>query len=68
MKQNKKRSLNELRQTKDTHYIVPKVEKSSIAEEVLVSFFERNETSITINNLKKFLCFLDENNYKIYRG
>ena len=68
MKQIKKRSLNELRQTKDTHYIVPNEEKSSIAEEALVSFFERNETSINLNNLKNFLGFLDENNYKIYRG
>jgi hypothetical protein len=65
MKEIKKRSLNELRQTKDTHYVVPALKKSSVAEEAFIRFFERNETSIDLKNLKTFLEFLDSNNYKI---
>ena len=35
----KKRSLNEIRQTKDCFYEVPNLNKKSIAEEILGAYF-----------------------------
>jgi phage pi2 protein 07 len=67
MKELKTRSLNELRQTKDAHYVVPKVNKKNRAEEALQAFIQKNDHNVIGLQLKEFIEFLDAHNYKIYK-
>ena len=67
MKEIKTRSLNELRQTKDAHYVVPKVGKKNRAEEALKAFIQKSDDTVIGLQLKEFIDFLDAHNYKIYK-
>ena len=63
----KKRTLNEIRQTKDSYYVVPVSPKKNMAEEVITSYLKHAESegNISIENYREFLEFLDLNRYKI---
>lgn len=63
----KKRTLNEIRQTKDSYYVVPDSPKKNMAEEVITSYLKHAlyEDNISIENYREFLEFLDLNRYKI---
>ena len=39
----KKRSLNEIRQTKDSHYVVPQAIKKCLSEKVLDDYFNNED-------------------------
>ena len=47
----KKRSLNEIRQTKDSHYVVPQAVKKCLSEKVLDDYFndDSSESTITLS-------------------
>mgnify|MGYP001068875315 CR=1 FL=1 len=63
----KKRSLNEIRQTKDSHYIVPQSIKKCISEKVLDEYFnnDSDQSVITKENYTDFIDFLSLYRYKI---
>jgi len=63
----KKRSLNEIRQTKDCFYEVPNLNKKGIAEEVLGAYFSHPSApkQISKENINDFIKFLKINRYKI---
>ena len=61
----KKRSLNELRQTKDTYYVVPKIKRTTVAEQAFKEYFQNGGNEIHPNNISNFLTFLKENKFKI---
>jgi hypothetical protein len=67
MTSNKKRTLNELRQTKDSYYVVPDSQKKDMAEEVITTYLSHSKSAsnISIENYKEFLIFLDLNRCKI---
>ena len=67
MKAPKKRSLNEIRQTKDVHYIVPKFPKENIDEQALDAFSNSTEETIKREYYMDFFSFLKKNGYKIIR-
>ena len=67
MKTIKTRSLNELRQTKDAHYIVPKVEKNNTSSSVLNSFLKNLDDKKVERNIEKFMTFLNKEGYKIIK-
>jgi len=67
MKAPKKRSLNEIRQTKDVHYIVPKYPKENIEKQVLDAFSNSREETIKREFYIDFFSFLKKNGYKIIR-
>jgi len=65
----KKRTLNELRQTKDSHYAVPRYEKenlnSTVAQEYIKKMKEDDRMSqISIAN---FVQYLTKNNLRIVK-
>lgn len=64
----KKRSLNEIRQTKDVHYVVPKTNKIGIGEQALITYFKLNPNPISEENISSFLNYLNANNYKIVKA
>ena len=64
----KKRSLNEIRQTKDVHYVVPKANKIGIGEQALLTYFKLNSKPITKENMSSFLSYLNDNKYKIIKA
>jgi hypothetical protein len=68
MKAPKKRSLNEIRQTKDVHYIVPKVNRISTGEKALTAYFNIDPNPISKKNMSSFIRFLSSNNYKIIKA
>ena len=63
----KKRSLNEIRQTKDSHYVVPQAVKKCLSEKVLDDYFnyESSTSAITKDNYSDFIKFLSLYRYKI---
>lgn len=67
--QAKKRSLNEIRQTKDSFYVVPKTKKKNMTEKVVKDYFGESNDSIAITkeNLNDFISFLNINRYQITR-
>tara|TARA_B100000524_G_scaffold118486_1_gene58110 strand:- start:1374 stop:1586 length:213 start_codon:yes stop_codon:yes gene_type:complete len=67
MTSTKKRTLNEIRQTKDSYYVVPDSQKKNMAEEVITSYLKHAESegNISIENYREFLAFLNLNRYKI---
>ena len=67
MNTQKKRSLNEIRQTKDSHYIVPQSIKKCISEKVLDEYFNNDsgQSVITKENYTDFIDFLSLYRYKI---
>jgi len=64
----KKRSLNEIRQTKDAHYVVPKVNRISTGEKALTAYFKIDPNPISKENMSSFIKFLSSNNYKIIKA
>ena len=63
----KTRSLNELRQTKDVHYVVPKVEKTNNYSSIFSSFLNKKDDEKLANNIEQFVAFLNSEGYKIIK-
>ena len=61
----KKRSLNEIRQTKDTYYVAPNWNTNNTTNQVFESYFSSLNNEINSKNYQKFLSFLQERGYKI---
>lgn len=62
----KKRSLNEIRQTKDTHYVAPISNNKKASDQLFESYFSSfNITEINASNYLQFLSFLNERGYQI---
>ncbi|MEJ6589016.1 MAG: hypothetical protein QNL43_04365 [Crocinitomicaceae bacterium] len=63
----KKRSLNEIRQTKDSYYVVPSTVTKSLTEQVIGDFFKRDsgQSTITIENYSELTDFLRTNRFII---
>jgi hypothetical protein len=68
MKTIKPRSLNELRQTKDTHYVVPRIEKTNNFSSILSSFLNKKDDEKLANNIEQFVTFLNNEGYKIIKS
>ena len=62
-----KRSLNEIRQTKDSYYVVPSTVKKSLTEKVIGDFFKRDngQSTITKENYSELTDFLRTNRFII---
>ena len=59
-------NLNELRQTKDSYYVVPKLNKTNSLKQVLTDFNSNgNQTESDINQIKQFLSFIKEKGYEL---
>ena len=63
----KTRSLNELRQTKDAHYVVPKLEKTNNSSSILTSFLNKKSDDKLANNVEQFIAFLNSEGYEIIK-
>ena len=64
----KKRSLNEIRQTKDTHYEVPISNNKKASDQLFEIYFSSfNNTEINVSNYLQFLSFLNERGYQIIK-
>ncbi len=63
----KRRTLNELRQTKDSHYVVPNYRKKDSNKAVFEKYIQymREEHRLSQVSLKNFLLYLDRNNFQI---
>jgi hypothetical protein len=61
----KKRSLNEIRQTKDAYYIAPDWNINNTTNQVVKSYFSSSNNEINSKNYHKFLSFLEERGYQI---
>ena len=61
----KKRSLNEIRQTKDTNYVAPNWTTNNTTNQVVESYFSSLNNEINSKNYQKFLSFLQERGYQI---
>ena len=63
----KKRSLNEIRQTKDSYYVVPSTVTKSLTEQVIGDFFKKDsgQSTITIENYSELTDFLRTNRFII---
>lgn len=68
MKTIKPRSLNELRQTKDAHYVVPRIEKTNNFSSILSSFLNKKDDEKLANNIEQFVAFLNTEGYKIIKS
>tara|TARA_B100000886_G_C20312492_1_gene444485 strand:- start:434 stop:646 length:213 start_codon:yes stop_codon:yes gene_type:complete len=60
----KKRSLNELRQTKDSFYVVPKVKKDLSLKSLLENYFSSNNEPIRADNIENFINHVSSSGYK----
>ena len=64
----KKRSLNEIRQTKDAHYVAPISNNKKASDQLFEIYFSSfNNTEINVSNYLQFLSFLNESGYKIIK-
>ena len=62
----KKRSLNEIRQTKDAHYVPPVSNNTKASDQLFESYFNFfKNTEINASNYHQFLSFLNERGYQI---
>ena len=62
----KKRSLNEIRQTKDAHYVAPISNNKKASDQLFESYFSSfNNTEINASNYVQFLSFLNKRGYQI---
>ena len=62
----KKRSLNEIRQTKDAHYVHPVSNNTKASDQLFESYFNFfKNTEINASNYYQFLSFLNERGYQI---
>ena len=60
----KKRSLNELRQTKDSYYIVPKTNNNTNLKKLFEDYFQNNNKNLNADNIDSFINHLYSNGYK----
>ena len=60
----KKRSLNELRQTKDSHYIVPRTNNNTSLKKLFEDYFQNNNENLNADNIDSFINHLYSNGYK----
>ncbi len=60
----KKRSLNELRQTKDSFYVVPKVKKDLSLKSLLEDYFSSSNEPICADNMENFIDHVYSSGYK----
>ena len=60
----KKRSLNELRQTKDSYYVVPKAKSNTSLKNLLEEYFASKNESLNAENIDNFIDHLYSNGYK----
>ena len=60
----KKRSLNELRQTKDSFYVVPKVKKDLSLKSLLEDYFSNSNEPIRADNMEDFINHVYASGYK----
>ncbi len=65
----KKRSLNEIRQTKDSYYVVPKSVKKCLTEKVLEDYFNGNfgKSEVSQEMYANFINYLRLHRYKIIK-
>lgn len=64
----KKRSLNEIRQTKDAHYVAPVSKNKKASDQLFESYFSSlNNTEINASNYVQFLSFLKKRGYQIIK-
>ena len=64
----KKRSLNEIRQTKDAHYVAPISNNKKASDQLFESYFSSfNNREINTNNYHQFLSFLNKRGYQIIK-
>ena len=61
----KKRTLNEIRQTKDSYYVVPKLKKQDNSQKLFSEFFSSNNINST--NYLEFISFINEKGYQIVK-
>ena len=62
----KKRTLNEMRQTKDTFYIVPELKKEDNTLHLFKEFFN-NKNNISAANYLEFVSFIKEKGFQIIK-
>ena len=60
----KKRSLNELRQTKDYHYIVQRTYNNTNLKKLFEDYFQNNNENLNADNIDSFINHLYSNGYK----
>ncbi|MFL2585170.1 MAG: hypothetical protein ACJ0QO_00735 [Parvicellaceae bacterium] len=59
-------NLNELRQTKDSYYVVPKFNKTKSLNQIITDFNSNgNQTKFDINQVRQFLSFIKEKGYEL---
>ena len=64
----KKRSLNEIRQTKDNHYEAPISNNKNASDQLFEIYFSSfNNTEINASNYVQFLSFLNKRGYQIIK-
>jgi len=62
----KKRTLNEIRQTKDNFYVVPELKKIDNSQQLFKDFFIETN-NINSNNYLEFVSFIRERGYQIVK-
>lgn len=62
----KKRTLNEIRQTKDNFYVVPELKKIDDSQQLFKDFFIETN-NINSNNYLEFVSFIRERGYQIVK-
>ena len=65
MKFPKKRTLNELRQTKDSYYKVPHSEKEMTLEKIIKDYLIFTKDSINLKNIDFFIKHIDSIGYRL---
>ena len=65
MKAPKKRTLNELRQTKDSYYEVPYSVKEMSLEKMIKDYLNVTQDSINLKNLDFFIKHIDSNGFRL---
>lgn len=66
----KKRTLDELRQTKDSYYVVPRTVSRYSNSSILDNYVRhmRDEQRDSQISLKNFLLYLERNDFQIIKG
>lgn len=65
----RKRTLNELRQTKDCHYSVPRYEKENLNSTVMQDYIKimKEDDRMSQISISNFVQYLTKNNLKIVK-
>ena len=66
----KKRTLNELRQTKDCHYAVPRHDKENLNSTVVQDYIKKMKEDDRMSQVSivNFVQYLTNNNLRIVKG